>query len=71
MAATDYQFLLTIAAYLLTIAVQILCFRQPILTIEIVAHVRQFFSTTAEVERLSLLLTLGKIGRVCVFRCKC
>ena len=39
-AATEYQCLLTIA-YLLTIAIQILSFRQPILTIKIVAHVQQ------------------------------
>ena len=39
-AATAHQFLLTIA-------VQIFCFRKPILTIEIVAHFRQFLFTVA------------------------
>ena len=45
-AATDDQFVLTMA-YLLTITVHILSFRQPVLTIEIIAHVREFLSTTA------------------------
>ena len=41
-AATDDQFVLTMA-YLLTITVHILSFRQPVLTIEIIAHVQEFF----------------------------
>ena len=45
-AATDDQFLLTMA-FLLTIIVHILSFRQPVLTIEIIAHVREFLSKTA------------------------
>ena len=45
-AATDDQFVWTMA-YLLTITVHILSFRQPVLTIEIIAHVREFLSTAA------------------------
>ena len=45
-AATDDQFVLTID-FLLTITVNILSFRQPVLRIEIIAHVREFVSTTA------------------------
>ena len=45
-AATDDQLVLTMV-YLLTITVHILSFRQSVLTIEIIAHVREFLSTTA------------------------
>ena len=45
-AATDDQFVLKMA-YLLTITFHILSSRQPVLTIEIIAHIREFLSTTA------------------------
>ena len=65
-AATDDQFVLTMA-YLLTITVHILSFRQPVLTIEIIAHVREFLSTAA-VLAIRCWILIKKIIKCALFQ---